>query len=69
MPATFTGPVPPEHPMFNGQVFFAFQNELPEDEVDEAEAEDEGVEFVSPHVPGRGTWRAKTGRRASEDES
>ena len=34
-------PVPPDHPMFNGQVFFAFQNELPEDEPEQDESEDD----------------------------
>jgi hypothetical protein len=33
-------PVPPEHPLFSGQVFFVFQHELPEDEPEQDESED-----------------------------
>jgi hypothetical protein len=45
-------PVPPDHPMFSGQVFFAFENELPEEPYITPAEEDE-VELVSPRVPGR----------------
>jgi hypothetical protein len=34
-------PVPPDHPMFSGQVSFVFQHELPEDEPEQDEHEPE----------------------------
>lgn len=41
MRVTFRGPVPPEHPMFSGQVSFVFRNELPDDEAEQDEHEPE----------------------------
>lgn len=37
MPLRPIGQVPPDHPMFHGGVSFVFRDELPEDDVDEAE--------------------------------
>jgi hypothetical protein len=41
MPIIFRGPLPPDHPIFNGGVSFVFRAELPledDDEDDEDEA-------------------------------
>jgi hypothetical protein len=39
-------PVPPDHPMFHGQVFFVFPHELPEDE---PEQDDDVVDVDDEH--------------------